>query len=815
MRTRTTLAAAVLIAAGALLGWLAASGRLPAVLAQDRKPEPAPVVLPRPEPPFEGKIGRTAKDSTPDFPKEVQAPKGAPNVLLIMTDDVGFGASSTFGGPIPTPTFDKLAANGLRYNRFHTTALCSPTRAALITGRNHHSCATGCIMEMGTGFPGYNTLMSKSCGTVAQVLRGNGYNTSWYGKNHNVPDWQSSQAGPFDLWPTGLGFEYFYGFLGGDTDQWHSALFENTRPVEAEEQQGGKLTHLDQILADRAISWIRMQNAVAPDKPFFAYYAPGIAHAPHHAPKDWIAKFKGKFDHGWDKQRAMTLENQKKMGVVPADTKLTPRPKEIPAWDSLSADQKRLYARMMEVYAGALAHCDHQISRVIDAVAATGELDNTLIIYIMGDNGASAEGTMDGTTNELARGANGMPEDLPYLLSMIDKLGGPETYNHYPVGWAHAMDSPMQWTKQVASHFGGTRNGAVISWPKRIKARGELRSQFHHLIDVAPTIYEACGITAPTSIGGVEQRPLEGVSMVYTFDDAKAKDRHTTQYFEMLGNRGIYHDGWMACTTPLRPPWVTFGAEPSPDDFKWELYNVAEDFSQANDLAAKNPEKLKELQAVFDVEAKKYNVYPLDSSVSERGDPAVRPSPTRGRNLFTYYPGMTRIPEGSTPDVKNKSYRITADVEIPDGGANGVLATQGGRFAGWGLLVLDGKPVFVHAGSNQAKHKYRVAADQKLAPGKHTITFDFAYDGGGVGKGGTGTLSVDGKKVAEGRIERTVGRRFSFDETFDIGEDTGTPVVEDYADKMPFKFTGKLEKLVIELKPKPGDPPPQKQPPRD
>jgi arylsulfatase len=731
----------------------------------------------------------------------VEAPKGAPNILLIMTDDVGFGASSPFGGPIPTPTFERLAANGLRYNRFHTTALCSPTRAALITGRNHHSCATGNIMEFGTGYPGYHTLMPKSCGTVARVLRGNGYSTSWYGKNHNVPDWHTSQAGPFDLWPTGLGFEHFYGFLGGDMNQWNSALFDGTKPVEPEEQRPGKLTHLDQLLADRAINWIRMQNAMAPDKPFFVYYSPGIAHAPHHAPKDWIAKFKGQFDQGWDKVREETLERQKKLGVVPADTKLTPRPKEIPAWASLSADQKRLYARMMEVYAGALAHCDHQIGRVIDAVAETGELDNTLIIYIQGDNGASAEGTLQGTTNEVATAANGVTEDLPFLLSMIDKLGGPETYNHYPVGWAHAMDSPLQWTKQVASHFGGTRNGAIISWPSRIKAKGEVRSQFHHVVDIVPTIYEAVGIEAPTSIDGVEQKPIEGVSLAYTFDDPNAKERHTTQYFEMMGNRGIYHEGWMASTTPLRLPWITTGAEPNPDDFKWELYHVAEDYSQANDLAAKNPDKLKELQTVFDAEAKKYNVYPLDSTFAERVDPAIRPSLTRGRTVFTYYPGMVRIPEGTAPDVKNRSYSVTAEVEIPAIGGEGVLATQGGRFGGWGLLVLDGKPVFVHALSNQARHKYRIASDRKLAPGNHTIRFDFAYDGGGIGRGGSGILSVDGQTVAEGKIERTVGRRFSLDETFDVGEDTGTPVVDDYTDKMPFRFTGKLDKLTIELHP--------------
>ena len=756
-------------------------------------------VLPRPAEPFRGKIGRTVKDSTPDFPKEVQAPDGAPNVRLILTDDVGFGASSPFGGPIPAPTLDTLAANGLRYNTFHTTALCSPTRAALITGRNHHSTATGIVMEMGTGYPGYNSLMPRSTATVARVLKGNGYSTAWFGKNHNIPDWHTSQAGPFDLWPTGLGFDYFYGFLGGDTDQWHPALFENTRPV-LEPEHGDHGYILDRDLADRAIAWIRGQKALAPQRPFFAYYATGTAHAPHQAPKDWIAKFKGKFDQGWDKVREETLERQKKLGVVPANTKLTPRPNEIPAWDSLSSDEKRLFAHMMEVYAGALAYCDHEIGRVLDAVDELGERDNTLVIFIQGDNGASAEGSLQGTTNEISRMLNGVTEDLPYLLSMIDKLGGPETFNHYPVGWAHAMDAPMQWTKQVASHFGGTRNGVVISWPKRIKAKGEIRAQFGHVIDIVPTILEAANIPMPDVIDGVRQKPLEGVSLGYTFDDATAKERHTTQYFELVGNRGIYHDGWMASTTPLRLPWVTgAGIAPSPDDFKWELYHVAEDFSQANDLAPKNPQKLKELQDIFDREAKKYDVYPLDASFADRANPAIRPSMTRGRNTFTYYPGMVRIPEASAPDIKNTSYSLRAEVEIPQGGASGVLVTQAGRFAGWGLLVLDDKPVFVHALSNQEKHKYRVASDQKLSPGKHTITFDFKYDGGGIGKGGTGTLAVDGKQVAEGHIERTVGVRFTADETFDIGMDTGTPVIEDYADAMPFKFTGTIEKVVVRL----------------
>jgi arylsulfatase len=791
MKTTRTLT----VLAAALVGVLACT----TVQAQ-QKPAPTQAVLPKPEPAFKGKIGRTVKDSKPDFPKEVQAPKGAPNILLIMTDDVGFGASSPFGGPIATPTLDRLAQNGLRYNQFHTTALCSPTRAALITGRNHHTNATGVIMEMGTGYPGYHSLMSKSSGTIAEVLKQNGYNTSWYGKNHNVPDWHTSQAGPFDLWPTGLGFEYFYGFLGGDTDQWHSAIFEGTKPVEAEEQLGKNPKHFDELMADKAIAWIRLQQSMAPSKPFFAYYTTGTAHAPHHAPKDWIAKFKGKFDQGWDKVREETFERQKKLSIIPAATKLTARPKEIPAWDSLSADQKRLYARMMEVYAAALAHADYQIGRVIDAVKETGELDNTIIFFIQGDNGASAEGTLQGLSNEVGVAGNGVPESLEYLLSIIDELGGPTTYNHYPVGWAHAMDTPFQWAKQVASHFGGTRNGLVVSWPARIKDKGGIRTQFHHVIDIVPTLLETTGIKFPTVLNGVKQKPIEGVSMAYSFANANAPSTRTTQYFEMLANRAIYHNGWVAATTPLRLPWVTIGSEPSPDDFKWELYNVARDFSQADDLAKQNPAKLKELQAVFDREAKKYAVYPLDSSFASRVDPSIRPSLTRGRNTFTYYSGAIRIPEGTTPDVKNRSYGVSAEVEIPAGGASGVLATQGGRFGGWGLLVMDGKPEFVHAFSNQAQHKYRVSSKEKLAPGKHTVRFDFQYDGGGRGKGGTGTLLVDGRQVAKGRIERTVPNRFSLDETFDVGLDTGTPVVEDYVGQMPFKFTGKLEKFTIDLK---------------
>jgi arylsulfatase A-like enzyme len=749
-------------------------------------------VLPRPPPVFNGHIGRNTKDSAPDFPKEIEAPKGAPNILLIMTDDVGFGATAPFGGPIPTPTFDRLAKSGLRYTQFHTTALCSPTRAALLTGRNHHSNATGVIMELATGYPGYNSLMPKSNGTFAEVLRQNGYNTAWYGKNHNVPDWHSSQAGPFDLWPTGLGFEYFYGFIGGDTNQWAPALFENIKPIEPPHDQ--KDYFFDRDMADHAIARIQMLHAVAPQKPWLTYYVPGTAHAPHHAPKDWIARFKGKFDMGWDKMREETFARQKQMGIVPLNAQLTARSAGIPAWDSFDADHQKVFAHMMEVYAAALAYCDFQMGRILDAIDEMGQTDNTLVIYIQGDNGASAEGTPQGLLNEMSV-FNGIPEDFKQVKAHMDDLGGPLTFNHYPIGWAHAMDTPFQWTKQVASHFGGTRNGLVISWPARIKDKGAIRTQFHHVIDIAPTILEAVGVPAPSVLNGVPQKPIEGVSMVYTFDDAQAVSKRRTQYFEMFANRAIYSDGWVAATTPPVPPWVTFGAVPPIDQYKWELYDVAHDFSEAVNLADKEPLKLKQLQDLFWVEAAKYNVLPLDNSRAERFDVSIRPSLTRGRSQFTYYPGMVRIPEGSAPDFKNKSYRISAELEIPKGGAQGVVLTQGGRFNGLGLYLLRGKPVFYY--NLVGVDRTRVAGKDKLSPGKHAVGVDFKYDGGGMGKGGSVSLSVDTKKVAEARLARTIPFRVSADETLDIGEDTGTPVSEDYA--VPFRFTGTIKKVVIDL----------------
>ncbi|NOD35432.1 sulfatase-like hydrolase/transferase [Ruegeria sp. HKCCD7296] len=749
-------------------------------------------VLPVPMTEFGGHIALRTSDSSLDFPRQVSAPEGAPNVLLIMPDDVGFGAPTAFGGPVPTEAYDRLAEDGLLFTRMHTTALCSPTRSALISGRNHHSNSTGVIMELGTGFPGYNSLMPKENGTIAEILKGNGYNTAWYGKNHNVPDWQSSQAGPFDLWPTGLGFEQFFGFIGGDTSQFTPAIFDGTKPIEPPNTDD---YHLDEDMADRAINYIREQHALAPEKPFFVYYAPGTSHAPHHAPQEWIDRFKGQFDQGWDAVREESFARQKERGIIPQDAVLTPRPEQLRAWDSLNDQQKELYARMMEVYAGALSHMDYQINRIIDAVEETGELDNTLIIYLMGDNGASAEGSPDGLLNEMTF-FNNIPVPFEDTYARIDELGGPNTFGHFPSAWAHAMNTPFQWTKQVASHFGGTRNGMIIRWPAGIEARGEVRDQFHHVIDIMPTILEAAGLPAPTSINGVAQSEIEGTSMMYAFDNAEAPSTRRTQYFEMLGNRAIYSDGWMATTTPPEAPWVSV-VKPTDviTEWDWELYNVAEDFTQANNLAAENPEKLAELQLLFYGEAAKYDVLPIVSSKVERMDVSLRPSLTAGRTEFTYYDNMTRIPEGTAPDFKNKSHTITAHIEIADGDNDGMLVTQGGRFGGWAFYVLDGKPVYTYNVANL--ERYNIEGDP-LSAGKHTIRYEFEYDGGGVGKGGMGKLFVNDELVGEGRVERTMGFRISLDETFDIGSDAGEPVSESY--HVPFDFPGTLEKVEVKLR---------------
>jgi len=751
-------------------------------------------VLPVPPTPFKGQIGLSVKDSKSDFPQPVHAPKGAPNVVVIILDDAGYGSSSTFGGPCDTPTLDSLARNGLRYTQFHTTSISSPTRAALLTGRNHHSAHTGNIMEFATGYPGYDSVMGKDTATVAEVLRQKGWNTAWIGKDHNVPDWQNSQAGPFDLWPTGLGFEKFYGFIGGETSQWRPAVFDGTKPIEP--YLGNPEYNLDYDLADQAIQWVRNQKAVAPDRPFFLYYAPGATHAPHHPKKEWVAKYKGKFDQGWDKMREEILARQKKLGIVPADTKLTKRHAQIPAWDSLNSEQKQLYAYMMEIYAGFLSQTDYNVGRVLDSIQELGQMDNTIVIYITGDNGASAEGGLQGSYNEMAF-FNMIGEDYKEVLKQKDNLGTWKTHNHYPVGWAHAMNTPFQWVKAVASHYGGTANGLVISWPAGIKDKGGIRPQWHHVIDIVPTILEVAGIQQPSSVNGVAQKPIEGVSMAYSFDHPNAPSTRHTQYFEIFSFRAVYHDGWVACTTPPAATWEQANRQ-RPDvisGYKWELYNVARDFSEAVNLADKYPDKLHELQLLFYAEAAKYNVLPLDDSGTERMDPASRPSLTRGRTEFTYFEGVKRIPEGAAPDLKNKSYRITANVVVPESEAQGVLVTHGGLCGGYALMLEKGKPVFHYNVSNVAH--YNIAAKAPLTPGKHTIVFDFQYDGGGIGKGGMATISVDGRQVARGRIDRTVPIRYSMDETFDVGEDTGTPVSLSY--DVPFKFTGKIEKVVVSL----------------
>ena len=770
----------VCIAALSLLGASA--------LAQD--------VLPRPEEAFPGPVGRTAEDSPPaHWPKLPEAPKGAPNVIVIMTDDVGFGASSTFGGPVPTAAFDALAKNGLRYNEFHVTALCSPTRAALMTGRNNHDVGVALTEESVAGYEGYTGMVPKSAGTIAEILKQNGYNTAQFGKWHLTPYTEMGPTGPFTHWPVNMGFEHSYGFLSAETDQWQPALFEDLHPVEPPHNDPTYI--LDKDLADHAIDWIRQQRALAPNKPFFVYYAPGTSHSPHQAPKEWIAKFKGQFDQGWDKVREETFERQKQLHIIPADTKLPPRPAQIPAWDSLTADQKMVYARMMEVYAGALSHADYQIGRVIDAVRDMGALDNTLVVYIQGDNGASAEGGMTGLVNEVHL-FNGMTEDFNYIRDHIDDLGGPKASNHYPVGWAYALNTPFQWFKQIASHFGGTQDGMVVSWPARIKDKGGLRSQFHHVIDIAPTILEAAGIQAPSMLNGVPQKPIEGVSMLYSFDDPKAASTHRIQYFETGRNRAIYQDGWIAATTPKDMPWAlaTHGGW-SIDDQKWELYHLTDDFSEAVDLASKEPQRVRDLQDLFWAQAARYHVLPLVDVVKQvmAGAPQ-KPSPVDGITKFTFYAGMTRVPEGAAPGLKNRSFTLSADLEIPADGAEGILLTEGDRFGGLSFYLLKGKPVFCY---NTAEFvRTTIAGPDAVPAGHHTVTADFRYDGGGRGKGGTVTLSVDGKPVASGHVEQTLANLFALDSSMSVGQGTGLPVSDDYL--TPFKFSGTLDQLVVTLK---------------
>jgi arylsulfatase A-like enzyme len=761
--------------------------------------------LPPPPTKFGGVIKEDAKDSTPFWPPTIVPPKGAPNVLLIMTDDQGYGVSGTFGGVIPTPAMDRIAKAGLRYTQFHSTALCSPTRAALITGRNHHSVGFGVIGEMSTGYPGYDSVIGEDSATVGEILKENGFATSWFGKNHNTPTFVYSDAGPFDQWPVGMGFQYFYGFMGGETDQWTPYLYKNTTPIFPWIGKPGY--NLTTDLADEAIRYMNALNAAAPDKPFFVYYVPGGTHSPHQPKQEWRDKFKGKFDMGWNALREQIFANQKKLGVIPANTQLTPWPAELPKWDSLSEIQKKLYAREAENFAGYAAYTDYEIGRVIQAVEDMGKLDNTIIIYISGDNGTSAEGTVEGTFNQMTA-YNGVLT-LPEVAQMLhyEDWGSDKTYPHMSVAWSWAFDTPFKWTKQVASHFGGTRQGMVISWPGHIKDVGGIRTQFHHMIDVVPTILEATGIKAPTTVNGIAQKPIEGVSMVYTFDSANANapSKRTTQYFEMFGNRGIYQNGWYACTTPPAAPWL-LGTTKLPDvgDYKWELYNLADDYSQSNDLAAKNPQKLKELQAAFQTEAAKYQVLPLDNSILPRLL-TPRPSATAGKTLFTYSGPNAGIPVGNAPSIMNKDFTITAEVTVPEGGADGMIVTMGGRFAGYALYLMKSKPVFVYNLLDLKRYRWEggVGGDDLLGsglkPGKHTIVFDFKYDGPGPGKGGTGVLTADGKVLSRQTIEHSIAMLMSIDESFDIGSDTRTGVDDSY--QLPFTFTGKIDKLTFKLGP--------------
>jgi arylsulfatase len=720
-----------------------------------------------------------AKDPDTRFPpiEPLRPPQGAPNVLIILLDDVGFGASSAFGGPCQTPVAERLATNGLKYNRFHTTALCAPTRQALLTGRNHHSVGMGTITELATSAPGYTSVRPDNAAPLAETLKLNGYSTAQFGKCHEVPVWQSSPMGPFDAWPTGGGgMEYFYGFIGGETNQYYPGIYEGTTPVEPAKTPAEGY-HFMEDMTDRAINWVRQQKSLMPDKPFFIYFAPGATHAPHHVPKQWAAKYKGMFDGGWDMLREEIFARQKKLGVIPADCELTARHAEIPAWEDMPADLRPILARQMEIYAGFLEYCDHHVGRLVDTIGDLGVLDDTLIYYIIGDNGASAEGTLNGSFNETFI-FNGMAalETPEFLKAHVDKFGGPEAYNHYAVGWAHAMDTPYQWTKQVASHWGGTRNGTILHWPNGFKARGEVRAQFHHVIDVAPTVLEAARLPHPTFVHGIQQKPIEGVSMLYSFDGAEAPDTHETQYFEMFVNRGIYHKGWTAVTRHSTP-WVMEPLHPFDDDI-WELY-APEDWSQAHDLSKRSPEKLHELQRLFLIEAVKYNVLPLDDRRIERFNPelAGRPVLVRGKSQMLFS-GMGRLSENSVLNLKNKSHSVTAEVELPAGGANGVIIAQGGAFAGWSLYAKDGKLKYCY--NLLGLQRFYTESASALPGGVHQVRMEFAYDGGGLAKGAGITLFLDGEKVGEGRLPATVPMVFSGDETTDIGYESASSVSEDY-----------------------------------
>lgn len=751
-------------------------------------------VLPIPQPAFQGRIGPTVERSTADFPRPVQAPAGAPNVLIILLDDVGFGHASTFGGAVATPTMESLARQGLKYNTFHTTALCSPTRAALLTGRNHHSVGSGVVVEMGTGFPGYTGIVPNSTASLPSILRHNGYTTAAFGKWHNTPDKEISPAGPFDRWPTGRtwGFDTFYGFMNGETHQYYPVLYRNTTPVAIPRtpEQG---YHITNDLVDEAIGWLHQVNAADPRKPWLLYFSTGAVHAPHHTPQAFIDQYKGRFNSGWDVYRQQTFERQKRMGVIPATTTLTPRPPEIPSWASQPQEARTVYSRLMENYSGFLEHTDRQIGRLIEALRQSGELENTLIVTIVGDNGASAEGGLEGTINETAS-VNGIQLGLKELSSRIDQIGGPRSDPHVPVGWAWAANTPFQWAKQIASHLGGTRNGLIIQWPRGIQARNEGRSQFHHVIDIAPTVLEAAGIPQPTSVDGIPQKPIEGVSMLYSFDKQQAPSRRTLQYFEMLGNRGIYKDGWLASARHGRLPWETGAPRGQFDRDPWELYNLNQDFSQAVNLADRYPDQLNALKAAFEVEAQKYNVYPLDDRLAQRFDTTLRPNPLVGMKRIAYRSGVTGLSEAAVLNTHNVAFNLSADVVIDKPGTQGVLAAMGGSIAGWSFYLENGKPTFLY-NYFDIEHT-RLQAHEPLPTGAATIEVEVRPVEPGPGKPANVRLLVNHKSVASGRVNRTVPYRFGV-EPFDIGADTVSPVSADYAS--PNRFTGTIRQVVLEV----------------